>query len=53
MSYIVEQKIKGNIYLYEVVSYWDKNKKKLGNDENLSDRRMQRKRQKPNKKSLG
>jgi len=27
MSYIVEQKIKGNIYLYEVVSYWDKKKK--------------------------
>jgi transposase len=27
MSYIVEQKIKGNIYLYEVESYWDKDKK--------------------------
>lgn len=27
MSYIVEQKIKGNIYLYEVTSYWDKAKK--------------------------
>jgi transposase len=27
MSYIVEQKIKGNIYLYEVTSYWDKKKK--------------------------
>ena len=27
MSYIVEQKIKGNIYLYEVESYWDKEKK--------------------------
>ena len=27
MSYIVEQKIKGRIYLYEVVSYWDKDKK--------------------------
>ena len=27
MSYIVEQKIKGRIYLYEVHSYWDKEKK--------------------------
>ena len=27
MSYVVEQKIKGNIYLYEVTSYWDKEKK--------------------------
>ncbi len=27
MSYIVEQKIKGNIYLYRVESYWDKDKK--------------------------
>ena len=27
MSYIVEQKIKGRIYLYEVESYWDKSKK--------------------------
>ena len=27
MSYIVEQKIKGNIYLYSVVSFWDKEKK--------------------------
>lgn len=27
MSYIVEQKIKGNIYLYKVESYWDKDKK--------------------------
>lgn len=27
MSYIVEQKIKGNIYLCEVESYWDKKKK--------------------------
>ena len=27
MSYIVEQKIKGNIYLYNVESYWDKEKK--------------------------
>ena len=27
MSYIVEQKIKGNIYLYRVESYWDKTKK--------------------------
>lgn len=27
MSYIVEQKIKGNIYLYKVDSYWDKKKK--------------------------
>ena len=27
MSYIVEQKIKGNIYLYNVESYWDKGKK--------------------------
>ena len=27
MSYIVEQKIKGNIYLYKVSSYWDKDKK--------------------------
>jgi len=27
MSYIVEQKIKGNIYLYQVESYWDKDKK--------------------------
>ena len=28
MSYIVEQKIKGRIYLYEVESFWDKEKKK-------------------------
>jgi transposase len=27
MSYIVKQKIKGNIYLYSVDSYWDKEKK--------------------------
>ena len=27
MTYIVEQKIKGRIYLYEVTSFWDKNKK--------------------------
>jgi transposase len=28
MSFIVEQKIKGRIYLYNVESYWDKDKKK-------------------------
>lgn len=28
MSYIVKQKIKGKIYLYEVTSIWDKEKKK-------------------------
>ena len=27
MSYIIEQKIKGRIYLYNVDSYWDKDKK--------------------------
>ena len=27
MAYIIEQKIKGRIYLYNVVSYWDKKKK--------------------------
>jgi len=27
MSYIIEQKIKGKIYLYQVESYWDKDKK--------------------------
>lgn len=27
MSYIIEQKIKNNIYLYKVESYWDKEKK--------------------------
>ena len=27
MAYIVEQKIKGRIYLYKVKSYWDKDKK--------------------------
>jgi len=27
MSYIIEQKIHGNIYLYRVESYWDKEKK--------------------------
>lgn len=27
MSYIIEQKIKGKIYLYEVESYWDSDKK--------------------------
>ena len=27
MSYIIEQNIKGNIYLYNVDSYWDKEKK--------------------------
>jgi transposase len=27
MSYIVEQKIRGDIYLYEAESYWDKEKK--------------------------
>jgi transposase len=27
MPYIIEQKIKGNIYLYEVESYWDSDKK--------------------------
>ena len=28
MSFIVSQKIKGRIYLYQVESYWDKDKKK-------------------------
>ena len=28
MSFIVNQKIKGRIYLYKVESYWDKEKKK-------------------------
>ncbi|GHU62580.1 hypothetical protein FACS1894123_03780 [Bacteroidia bacterium] len=28
MSFIVEQKIKGRIYLYQVDSYWDKTAKK-------------------------
>jgi len=27
MSYVIEQRIKGKIYLYEVESYWDKEKK--------------------------
>jgi len=27
MSYIIEQKIKGRIYLYEVTNFWDKEKK--------------------------
>ncbi len=27
MSYIIEQKNKGRIYLYKVFSYWDKDKK--------------------------
>ena len=27
MSYTVEQKINGKIYLYKVTSYWDKTKK--------------------------
>ena len=27
MAYTVRQKIKGRIYLYEVSSYWDKEKK--------------------------
>ena len=27
MSFIVEQKINGRIYLYKVESYWDKKKK--------------------------
>lgn len=27
MSYVIEQKIKGKIYLYRVESYWDKDKK--------------------------
>lgn len=27
MSYIIEQKINGNVYLYEVQAYWDKDKK--------------------------
>lgn len=27
MSYIIEQKIKGRLYLYKVTSYWDKTKK--------------------------
>lgn len=27
MSYIIEQKIKGHVYLYEVQSYWDPVKK--------------------------
>ena len=27
MSYIVERKVNGNIYRYEIVSYWDKDKK--------------------------
>ena len=28
MSFIVSQKIKGRIYLYQVESYWDKEKKR-------------------------
>ena len=28
MSFIINQKIKGRIYLYKVESYWDKDKKK-------------------------
>ena len=28
MSFVVEQRIKGRIYLYQVESYWDKEKKK-------------------------
>ena len=27
MSYIVERKVNGNIYRYEIESYWDKDKK--------------------------
>ena len=27
MSYIIEQKVKNRIYLYEVEAYWDKEKK--------------------------
>jgi hypothetical protein len=27
MSYTVERKVNGNIYLYETESYWDKDKK--------------------------
>jgi transposase len=33
MSYIVEQNVKGHIYLYKVESYWDKTLKKIVKNE--------------------
>jgi TPP-dependent 2-oxoacid decarboxylase len=38
-SYVIEQKIKGQIYLYEVESYWDSEKKQADSGGNTLGRR--------------
>lgn len=50
MSYTVKQKINGRVYLYEVVSYWDKDKKQprqrrtyLGPEKHSSDKKLLKK----------
>ena len=46
MSYIVEQEIKGNIYLYEVTSYWDKAMKQSRQKRKYIGRKKQNKKKK-------
>ena len=60
MSFVVEQKIKGRIYIYEVESYWDKEKKKtkqrrkyLAPKERLYSPRKEKKREDVISKSYG
>ena len=50
MSYIVEQKIKGKIYLYEVTSYWDKEKKQPRQKRKYLGRKNQEKKKKTSKR---
>ena len=52
MSYIAKQKIKGNIYLYHVDSYWDKDKKQSRQKELIlaqKTKKEDKKEQKPRK----
>ena len=49
MAYIVERKVKGNIYCYKVESYWDKEKKQprqrtvyLGPKENAQTKKIKK-----------
>jgi len=50
MSYIVEQKIKGKICLYEVTSYWDKEKKQPRQKRKYLGRKNQDKKKKTSKR---
>lgn len=52
MSYIVEQEIKGNIYLYDVESKWDKLKKKTYQKRTYLGPKIPKKQQKQSKAKL-